>query len=184
MFGKTDESPQDTILSPDIAPVETSPDEGERFDETGIDMEDLHAEREAIYQFSQEERDAWGGTTPSERLSSDLFREIQEARTALDASKADTTEHPSPPPSTATAPPPSPSHHEAFSHVSSDGDSVHMVDVGDKQVTTRTARAQAKVLLPPEVLEAFQLSSNSSELVGPKGPIFATAKLAGILAAK
>jgi len=70
-----------------------------------------------------------------------------------------------------------------------------MVDVGHKVVTPRTAHARSEVWLPPEVLEAFlpgAASTNNNtttnlsfgELVGPKGPIFATAKIAGIMAAK
>mmetsp|Transcript_116252 Transcript_116252/g.237777 ORF Transcript_116252/g.237777 Transcript_116252/m.237777 type:complete len:168 (-) Transcript_116252:303-806(-) len=66
-----------------------------------------------------------------------------------------------------------------------------MVDVGRKAVTPRMAHARTEVWLPPDVLEAFlpkteagDGSSSSPELVGPKGPIFATAKIAGIMAAK
>jgi len=51
-----------------------------------------------------------------------------------------------------------------------------------KDVTRRVAVAESKVVFPPEVLEAF--SANTNEMVGPKGPIFATAKIAGIMAAK
>jgi MoaC family len=68
-----------------------------------------------------------------------------------------------------------------FSHVDA-GNAVTMVDVGSKQVSRRTARAQSQVVFPPEVMAAFEL--RGEELIGPKGPIFATAKLAGIMAAK
>jgi hypothetical protein len=73
-----------------------------------------------------------------------------------------------------------------LSHLSTDGTSVHMVNVGDKKVTARVAVAQSKVILPDAVIKAFvQLDKeNNADLVGPKGPIFATAKVAGILAAK
>jgi cyclic pyranopterin monophosphate synthase len=92
---------------------------------------------------------------------------------------------------------PLPLHHDAFSHVSVDGTSVHMVDVGHKAITQRMAHARAQVELPPSVVKAFlqpppppQNNNNEigvndvQELVGPKGPIFATAKIAGIMAAK
>jgi cyclic pyranopterin phosphate synthase len=87
---------------------------------------------------------------------------------------------------------PSTQQHESFSHLSEDGRSIHMVDVGGKEVTARMAHAQSKVILPQSVLEAFGLlgvtssssSSSDEEMVGPKGPIFTTAKLAGIMAAK
>jgi MoaC family len=73
-----------------------------------------------------------------------------------------------------------PTSDEFFSHVSADGASVRMVDVGGKAMTQRVAVAQTRVVFPPEVVEAFE----GKEWVGPKGPIFATAKLAGIMAAK
>ena len=107
-----------------------------------------------------------------------------------------------------------------LSHVSKDGASPRMVDVGSKQVTRRTARAQAIVHLPTHVSEALLPPSHTKgdavrELVGPKvsahvvlstkgcynavkagrrthldwivccqGPIFTTATIAGVMAAK
>lgn len=55
-----------------------------------------------------------------------------------------------------------------------------MVDVGGKPETVRRARARASVVLPAEVAALF----DGRELTGPKGPVFATARLAGIQAAK
>lgn len=55
-----------------------------------------------------------------------------------------------------------------------------MVDVGDKSVTERKAVACAEVLLPPEV--AARLEGNDIQMA--KGPVFHTASLAGIMAAK
>ncbi|OEU07545.1 hypothetical protein FRACYDRAFT_197542 [Fragilariopsis cylindrus CCMP1102] len=57
-----------------------------------------------------------------------------------------------------------------------------MVDVGKKDVTARTAHARSEVWLPSCVIEAFL--PELEELIGPKGPIFSTAKIAGIMAAK
>jgi cyclic pyranopterin phosphate synthase len=51
-----------------------------------------------------------------------------------------------------------------------------MVDVSAKKATVRTAEASALVVLSPEVLRA--LPNN------PKGDVFETARLAGIMAAK
>jgi cyclic pyranopterin phosphate synthase len=51
-----------------------------------------------------------------------------------------------------------------------------MVDVSAKQATVRTAEASAQVVMSPEVLRA--LPNN------PKGDVFETARLAGIMAAK
>lgn len=55
-----------------------------------------------------------------------------------------------------------------------------MVDVAPKTATRRTATARAIVFLPSEVLEKI----DGPELVSKKGPVFQTAILAGIMAAK
>eukprot|EP00978_Attheya_sp_CCMP212_P002215 scaffold4523_cov50-Attheya_sp.AAC.5 len=73
---------------------------------------------------------------------------------------------------------------QPFTHVSASGNSISMVNVGHKVASQRMARARTKVIFPPEVMDAFSISSNNNEMVGPKGPIFATAQLAGIMGAK
>jgi cyclic pyranopterin phosphate synthase len=55
-----------------------------------------------------------------------------------------------------------------------------MVDVGGKEATRRTARARAQVQLP----EALARQFDGKELQLAKGPVFHTASLAGIMAAK
>jgi cyclic pyranopterin monophosphate synthase len=55
-----------------------------------------------------------------------------------------------------------------------------MVDVGAKQVTERVAEAQARVRLPPAVARALRASGHRTS----KGPVFDTAILAGVMAAK
>jgi cyclic pyranopterin phosphate synthase len=55
-----------------------------------------------------------------------------------------------------------------------------MVDIGGKTATRRTATAEAWVSLPAEVIAHF----DGDEIRGPKGAVFQTAVLAGILAAK
>ena len=55
-----------------------------------------------------------------------------------------------------------------------------MVDVGDKAVTAREAHARAVVVLPEEVLTAL----DGNEIQSKKGPVFATAIIAGVMAAK
>ncbi len=55
-----------------------------------------------------------------------------------------------------------------------------MVDVTDKQVTRRSATAQARVVLTDEILAQF----DGQDLQSKKGPVFHTAILAGIQAAK
>ena len=64
-----------------------------------------------------------------------------------------------------------------FTHFSSDGAS-RMVDVGEKAVTRRTARAEGFVLMQPETLRLIR------ERDVAKGDVLEVARLAGIMATK
>mmetsp|Transcript_16490 Transcript_16490/g.47819 ORF Transcript_16490/g.47819 Transcript_16490/m.47819 type:complete len:390 (+) Transcript_16490:147-1316(+) len=155
-------------------------------DVSEIDMEELHAEREALFQFSDEEKKAWGKNSQNLSqtvISADMMLEIERAR-AEAAAQEDKEKNNDGATTSMAGQPASSTESTPFTHLSQDGKSVHMVDVGAKEVTTRMAKAQTKVILPVEVLQAFDLSPNAQELVGKKGPIFSTAKLAGIMAAK
>ena len=55
-----------------------------------------------------------------------------------------------------------------------------MVDVGAKEVTLRSALAEARVRLPPAVAQALRASGHRTK----KGPVFDTAIIAGVMAAK
>ena len=55
-----------------------------------------------------------------------------------------------------------------------------MVDVSEKAPTLREARAQSVVVLPDVVLQAL----SGDEIQTRKGPVFATAIIAGVMAAK
>ena len=55
-----------------------------------------------------------------------------------------------------------------------------MVDVGAKEVTQRVAEAEARVTLPRKVARALQASGHRTK----KGPVFDTAIIAGVMAAK
>ena len=66
-----------------------------------------------------------------------------------------------------------------FSHIDPKGNPT-MVDVGAKVVTKRTAHAQSTVRLSPIVIESLKQNDGLSK----KGPVFQTAILAGIMAAK
>lgn len=159
-------------------------------------MEELKNEREDLFGFTEEDHDAWGDAgNPNDSLPPSLMKSVEQARAqaaALDAG-FETSNHSSigQDPSFVSEDIGSddssgydePSHH-GLTHLSEDGASVNMVDVGHKSVSKRIARAETRMILPPEVLQAFQGSSTKEELVGPKGPIFATAKIAGIMAAK
>ncbi|MBA7670467.1 Cyclic pyranopterin monophosphate synthase [subsurface metagenome] len=64
-----------------------------------------------------------------------------------------------------------------FSHVDKAGN-IQMVDVGDKEVTKRVAKARCRIMMNPSTLMAV------TEGKIKKGNVFTTAKIAGILAAK
>ena len=64
-----------------------------------------------------------------------------------------------------------------LTHLDATGNA-HMVDVSDKHVTSRSATAKAQVLMLPETL-ALILSGQTK-----KGDVLATARIAGIMAAK
>jgi len=67
----------------------------------------------------------------------------------------------------------------SLSHIGKDGNP-SMVDVGEKPATERTARAQAKIIVPKEVLDEL----HEGEIRVKKGPVFQTAIIAGIQGAK
>ncbi len=64
-----------------------------------------------------------------------------------------------------------------LSHLNDQGEA-RMVDVSGKEVTSRSARAEGFVSMTPATLELI-LSGNA-----PKGDVLATARIAGIMAAK
>lgn len=64
-----------------------------------------------------------------------------------------------------------------LTHIGADG-AANMVDVGSKPVTARMARAEGAIRMRPETLEQI-LAGNMK-----KGDVVATARLAGIMAAK
>jgi cyclic pyranopterin phosphate synthase len=68
---------------------------------------------------------------------------------------------------------------DQLSHINSDGH-IHMVDVGKKSSTFRLAVAEGIVYLPNEIIRLL----DNQELHLAKGPVFQTAILAGIMAAK
>ena len=133
------------------------------------------AERDALYDFSDEEKSAWSSNNGTETLSSLHMLKIREMiRQAPDKnSKIATTDETQQPTEPTTS---------QFSHLTPQGDGVSMVDVGHKVSSRRVATARSVVVFPPEVMSAFQVNNN--EMVGPKGPIFETAKIAGIMGAK
>lgn len=67
----------------------------------------------------------------------------------------------------------------SFSHIDAHA-RPSMVDVGNKAATKRTAVAESRVRFPPAIAEQLRQSGMRS----PKGPVFDTAIIAGVMAAK
>lgn len=198
VFGRSDDISDNSAIShfepyfspknDDAQPLQTtqtaSPsanDSNGRIAPEGWDIEEAYAEREALFQFSEEEKSAWGNYSngPTQQtsapISQAMFDELMKDASNNDNSGFEndrTSEH-----QFSSSP---------FTHLTPHGDGVSMVDVGDKTTTRRVAVARSVVVFPPEVLQAFNFTTkgNRSEMVGPKGPIFETAKIAGIMGAK
>ena len=68
-----------------------------------------------------------------------------------------------------------------LTHVDATG-KPRMVDVSDKRISRRQARARAEVRLPAEVLAAVR--GTHGEIVTKKGAVFQTARIAGITGVK
>ncbi len=66
-----------------------------------------------------------------------------------------------------------------FTHISKEGNP-QMVNVSDKKVTKRIAKAQAIVFLGKDILSRMK----GDELITKKGPVFQTAIIAGVMGAK
>lgn len=66
-----------------------------------------------------------------------------------------------------------------FSHLDAAGNPT-MVDVGDKAVTQRVAKARSTMVLDDAIIDQLQ----SDEIHTKKGPVFQTAILAGVMAVK
>jgi cyclic pyranopterin phosphate synthase len=68
---------------------------------------------------------------------------------------------------------------ENLSHVNEKGNAA-MVDVSEKRETLRQATAIAEIVFPENLNQLFQ----NNEYQSPKGPVFQTARIAGIQGAK
>lgn len=66
-----------------------------------------------------------------------------------------------------------------FSHIDQSGNP-NMVDVGHKPVTKRSATARTIISTTPEIIDSLI----SNKFNSPKGPVFQTAIIAGIMAVK
>lgn len=170
-------------------------------EETHVDfmtqMQELNDERQALFGFTKEEEDAWQNPKVHSSVLLDAVENARQSQSSKDAchhnadyrqeEAVECTEDLDSFPSSSRLVDTNHKDNEKdenplFTHLESDNKSVNMVHVGQKQVTSRRAKARTSVKLPPEVMAAF--STQKDELVSPKGPIFATAKIAGIMAAK
>ena len=66
-----------------------------------------------------------------------------------------------------------------FTHLDKDGNP-SMVNVGQKTVTHRKALAQAIIVMSDEIMDLLE----KDEIITKKGPVFQTAIIAGVMAAK
>ena len=66
-----------------------------------------------------------------------------------------------------------------FTHLDASGNP-SMVDVGEKKITRRTAKARSIVVLDDEIINLLE----NNDIQTKKGPVFQTAIVAGVMAAK
>jgi cyclic pyranopterin phosphate synthase len=168
-------------------------------------LEEMNQNREAMYAFTVEEKTAWGSSASKQALSSEFLVAVKKAKEA-NAEYEQTLEEGMEDKRRAIVE--EAEHHmlqmeksekvgenviidndesdQPFTHLNNNGDQVSMVDVGNKEVTRRVAVARSSVVFPPEVMNAFGITKNGGnhEMIGKKGPIFSTARLAGIMGAK
>ncbi|CAO1628567.1 unnamed protein product [Sympodiomycopsis kandeliae] len=71
-----------------------------------------------------------------------------------------------------------------LTHVNPDTHQASMVDISHKAATMRSATAVGYVYVPRDVLHLLRDTSGDIQSPAGKGPVFATARLSGILAAK
>ena len=160
-------------------------------DNTDVDeeREKMWETRAKVYGFTSEDYAGWSNAGANHTHDKSFMARVQAAREEQERMTVDDytnkTKPQSQPRKTRKIPiVTKKENNETFTHLSPSGESVSMVDVGAKAVTTRVAKARTHVIFPPEVVEAFRSHDGAKEMVGPKGPIFSTAKVAGIMAAK
>ena len=171
-------------------------------------MEDLKEERQALFGFTDQEQESWM-QAQNHKHSSSLMEQIHQAREQQ--RQEEEQEHDSSEPNAPSNGPttvvetnqeqPQFVVSQPFTHLQSsntntstnqeDSWSIHMVNVGSKPRTERLAVAESRLVFPEHAWEALTKTTTTTtttrtptDLVGPKGPIFTTAKVAGILAAK
>lgn len=159
--------------------IESSTDQHALFEQQ---MEEMKAEREALFGFTEEDQNAWSNSAGHHHEAS-FMQLVSQARQEQQRQHHQEEEMPTQSKkANETNDYRFGDHALHLSHLTSDGKDINMVDVGHKETTKRVAVAESKVVFPPEVFDVFV--STGQDMVGPKGPIFATAKIAGIMAAK
>jgi len=193
-------------------PPESTSSSSSLRNEMEMTLDEMNQEREAIYNFTKEETVAWTGAANNADsvFSTEFLYAVEKAREAkalyeksidadmekkMTAIAKEAAQLQQPQQAVGgeqdiiTSPSGNDSdisNHQPFTHLNAKGDQVSMVDVGAKEVTRRVAIARSVVVFPPEVMDAFGITSNdgTDEMIGKKGPIFSTARLAGIMGAK
>ena len=153
-------------------------------DDADEEIEKMHETRAKVYGFTSEDYAGWTNAGANHTHDESFMEKLQAAREEQERTTVDDHTTPKQAQPKSKMVPKRNENNETFTHLAPSGDAVSMVDVGAKAVTTRMAKARTHVIFPPEVIEAFRSHESSNEMVGPKGPIFATAKIAGVMAAK
>jgi cyclic pyranopterin phosphate synthase len=165
----------------DIESIDSHSDEPAAAAPPAWNKEEAYAEREALFQFTSEEKSAWANYSTSNPLQMNQHK-LHLIKEAL--AHRERVEHASQSTAAASSRDQSTNSTSQFTHLSAQQNTISMVDVGNKTPTRRIAKARCTVTFPPEVLSAFSTQPQNKDMIGPKGPIFETARLAGIMGAK
>jgi len=156
-------------------------------------IQEMNEERETLFNFSEEEYSSWSEEGKKPIIVSEeepvTIPDVPQSSIWEEMSKStQTTPTPSlssltPPPSSTTQsqiPNPQP-----FTHLNPTTNQIRMVPITHKKHTIRVASATTTVHFPPQVSALLKLSENNLyDATTPKGPIFSSAQIAGIMAVK
>ena len=154
---------QDSIFSSPAIPLTVQEvEDNNKEDRQSREIRFMKEELEDRFQFTQEDYIAWTHVDSKSGFTQNNKYEKEEMNEQGSMNKAQHT----------------------LTHWDSSKEQITMVDVGSKTATLRYAIAQSIVTLPLEVMKVLVPIGNTAlptlkEIQGPKGPIFATARIAG-----
>lgn len=167
----------------DLESIESNSSESAAAAPPAWNKEEAYAEREALFQFTSKEKNAWANYStsnppkiPHNQHMVQLIKQALAHRERFEHASQSTTRMSSN--DQATQPT------SQFTHLNKQQNTISMVDVGNKTPTRRIAKARCTVTFPPEVLSTFSFKPQTKDMIGPKRPIFEIARLAGIMGAK